>query len=47
MCLYILSESVHEGVDHDEDEGYDEIEDEPGVNHLDVGGCWETLADLG
>ena len=33
-------------MDHDEDEGDDEIEDEPGVDHLDVGGCWETLTDL-
>ena len=39
VCLYILSEGVHIGVDHDEDEGDDEIEDEPGVDHLDVGGC--------
>ena len=45
--LYILSEGVHEGVDHDEDEGNDEIEDEPGVDHLDIGGCGETLTDLG
>ena len=36
VCLYILSEGVHECVDHDEDEGDDEIEDEPGVDHLDV-----------
>ena len=45
--MYILSEGVHEGVDHYQDERDEEIEDEPGVNHLDVGGCWETLIHLG
>ena len=33
-------EGVHVGVDDDEDEGDDEVEDQPDVHHLDVGCYW-------
>ena len=33
-------------MDHDEDEGDEEVEDEPGVNHLDVGSRRQTLIHL-
>ena len=36
-------ESVHVSVDDDEDEGDDEVEDQPDVNHLDVGRRGQAL----
>ena len=39
-------ESVHICVDDDEDEGDDEVEDQPDVDHLDVGRCRKTLVHL-
>ena len=36
--IYSQSESVHVGVDDHQHKGHDEVEDEPEVNHLDVGG---------
>ena len=33
-------------MDDDEDEGDDEVEDQPDVDHLDVGRCGKTLVHL-
>ena len=33
-------------MDHDQDEGDEEVEDEPGVDHLYVRGGRQTLIDL-
>ena len=33
---------VHVCVDDDEDEGDDEVEDQPDVHHLDVGCHWQV-----
>ena len=33
---YLLSESIHVGVDDHEHKGNNQVEDEPDVNHLDV-----------
>ena len=39
-------EGLHEGVDDDEDEGDKEVEEEPDVNHLQVGGIRQTIIYL-
>ena len=36
-CSVLLADCVHVCVDDDEREGDDEVEDEPDVDHLDVG----------
>ena len=33
-------EGLHVGVDDDEDEGDEEVEEQPDVDHLQVGGVW-------
>ena len=40
------SESVHVSVDDDEDEGDDEVEDQPDVDHLDVSRCRKAFVYL-
>ena len=39
-------ESVHVSVDDDEDEGDDEVEDQPDVDHLDVSRCRKAFVYL-
>ena len=39
-------ESVHVSVDDDEDEGDDEVEDQPDIDHLDIGRRGKTLVHL-
>ena len=40
------SQSVHVGVNDDEDKGNDKIEDQPDVDHLDVRSCRKALVHL-
>ena len=35
---------MYEGLDQDVHEGFEETEDQPAVQHLDVGGGWEVGA---
>ena len=46
IWLILRPESVHEGVDDDEKEGHDEVEDEPDVDHLDIGRVGQVRVDL-
>ena len=39
-------QSVHVGVNDDEDKGNDKIEDQPDVDHLDVRSCRKALVHL-
>ena len=41
----VLSESVYVGLHDDVHEGFEETEDEPAVNHLDVGSVGEVCVD--
>ena len=36
---------VHVCVNNDQHKGDDQVEDQPNVNHLNVGGLWEVLRD--
>ena len=38
------SHSVYVGLHYDVHEGFEETEDQPAVDHLDVGGVWEIIA---
>ena len=38
------SQSVYVGLHYDVHEGFEETEDQPAVDHLDVGGVWEIIA---
>ena len=44
-CLWLRSESLYVGLDDDVHEGLEETEDEPAVDHLDVGGVGEAGVD--
>ena len=46
MCSHSLPESVHVCVNDHVNKRNDEVEYEPDVNHLDVGGGWKTLVYL-
>ena len=37
---------IHEGVDKDLNEGKEKVEDEPDVNHLDVGGLRQVVRHI-
>ena len=39
-------ESLHESVDDDEDEGDEEVEEKPDVNHLQVRGVGQAIIHL-
>ena len=39
-------ESLDEGVDDDEDEGDEKVEEKPDVNHLQVGGVRQAVINL-
>ena len=43
--LVVLSESVSVGLDQDIHEGFQEAEDQPAVDHLDVGCLWQICTD--
>ena len=45
-CVYSRPESVHVGVDDHQDKGHNEVEDQPNVDHLDIGSGWQALVDL-
>ena len=40
------AKGVHVCVDDDEDEGDDEVEDQPDIHHLDVSGHWQVRVHL-
>ena len=44
FLLRLLSECLDEGLHQDVHEGFEEAEDQPAVQHLDVGGGWEVGA---
>ena len=37
LPLAVCPQAVHVGVEEDQDEGQEEVEDEPDVDHLDIG----------
>ena len=39
-------EGLHEGVNDDEDEGYEEVEEKPDVYHLQIGGVRQAVIHL-
>ena len=39
-------EGLHDGVDDDEDEGYEEVEEKPDVYHLQIGGVGQAVIHL-
>ena len=39
-------EIVHVGGHQDVIEGFDQVEEQPDVDHLDVGGLWKIVADV-
>ena len=43
LPLFIISQSVHIGVQQDYDEGLEQVGQEPHVNHLHVGGLWKVV----
>ena len=45
ICLK-TPQRLHEGVDDDEDEGDEEVEEKPDVDHLQVGGVWQAIVHL-
>ena len=44
LLLLVLSESVYVGLHQDVHEGFEETEDQPAVDHLDVGGGGQIIA---
>ena len=46
VWFILRPECVHESVDDNEKEGHDEVEDEPDVDHLDIGGVGQVGVDL-
>ena len=44
--ILVLPEGVHVGVDQDLDEGQQEVEDQPDVDHLDVGRFRQVVGDI-
>ena len=45
LLVGISPEAVHVGVEQDQDEGHQQVEDQPDVNHLHVGCVREVVAD--
>ena len=46
FSLFIISKSVHVGVEEDNDEGEEEVEEEPHVHHLHVRGFGKVVAHV-
>ena len=46
LPVIITPESVHVGVQEHNDEGVQEIEQEPGINHLHVGGLRQAVTHI-
>ena len=44
--ILFMPEGVHVGVDQDLDEGQQEVEDQPDVDHLDVGRFRQVVGDI-
>ena len=44
--IHVLPEAVHVGVDQNNNEGVEQVKQEPHINHLHVGGLWEIIAHV-
>ena len=44
--VLLIPESVHVGVDEHNHEGEDEVEQEPDIHHLHVGGCGQVVWNI-
>ena len=45
LIVRVAPKRLHVGLKYDVHKGFEEIEEKPAVNHLDVGGRWQVGAD--
>ena len=46
FSVFIIPKSVHVGVDENDDEGKEQIKEEPYIHHLHVGGLRQVVANV-
>ena len=44
--VIIIPESVHVCVDQNHNEGVEQVEQQPGIHHLHVGGLWQAVTHV-
>ena len=46
LPFFIISQCVHVGMEQDDDEGQEQVEQQPHINHLHVGGLGQVVAHV-
>ena len=46
LSVLVILESVHVGVEKNNDKGKEEVKEKPHIHHLHIGGLWQVVAHV-